>query len=197
MAAQLDGLRLFVGYPSGLYQFLRSRLFTLNADGLRASGALRFSLSCDRTNHVFVQLHVFDLDVRNLDAQGVRLLIENGPYIVVQPLPFGQHLIEFVLAQYRAQRGLHQFAGGLHEILHVNAYQGAAQTLEGQSGNSRLSARTPSAPINSGAHAIGWCSIATTNTNRRGRSLWLQRRMVRYSDEGWCGDASRRASNTT
>src|SRR3569623_602900 len=42
----------------------------------------------------------------------------------------GQHLVEFVLAQHRPQRGLRQLAGRIHEILHLQDRLGRVDDTE-------------------------------------------------------------------
>jgi hypothetical protein len=63
---------------------------------------------------------VFQLDVGDLDAPGVRLGVENALHVVVEPFPFSQHLVEFVLAHDGAQRSLREFARCLIEILDLD-----------------------------------------------------------------------------
>ena len=63
---------------------------------------------------------MLDLDIRHLDAPGIRLLIEDLLDIRVEPVAFREHFVEFVLAQHRAQRGLGQLAGGRHEVLDLD-----------------------------------------------------------------------------
>ncbi len=81
---------------------------------------LGFGLFGDRANHALVQIHMLDLHIADLDAPGVGLLIEDILDIRIELLPLGQHLIQFVLAQHRAQGGLRQLAGGGEKILHLN-----------------------------------------------------------------------------
>ena len=61
-----------------------------------------------------------DLHVGDLDAPDLRLDVDDGLDIGVQPGPLRQHLIQRVLAEDRAQGGLGQHHGGVEERLHVD-----------------------------------------------------------------------------
>ncbi len=51
-----------------------------------------------------------------LMPQDVGLLIEDLLDVGVQLVAFGEHLIQFVLTEHRAQRGLGELTGGDHVI---------------------------------------------------------------------------------
>ena len=63
---------------------------------------------------------MLDLDVGDLDAPGVGLLVEDVLDVGVQLVALGQHLVELVLAEHRAQRGLRQLAGRLQIVLDLD-----------------------------------------------------------------------------
>src|SRR5690606_23898223 len=61
-----------------------------------------------------------DLDVGDLDAPAIGLGIEDGLDVQVQLFALGQHLVQFMLAQYRPQRRLRQLAGRLPVALDLD-----------------------------------------------------------------------------
>src|SRR4029077_13142458 len=61
-----------------------------------------------------------DLDVEHVDSPGMIMLIEDRLDIVVDPVAFGQHGVEIVYAEHRAQRRLGELARRLLEILDLN-----------------------------------------------------------------------------
>ena len=63
---------------------------------------------------------MLDLDIDDLDAPGFRLFVQQNLDAPVELVPLGQHLIEFVLAENGAQRGLGQLGRGLEEIFHID-----------------------------------------------------------------------------
>ena len=63
-----------------------------------------------------MEIDILDLDGGDLNAPGVGLLVEDLLDIGVEPIPFCEHLVQFVLAEHRAQRGLCQLAGRGHVI---------------------------------------------------------------------------------
>ena len=56
----------------------------------------------------------------DLDAPGVGLRVEDGLDVDVQLVALGEHLVELVLAEHRAQRGLRELAGRLEEVRHLD-----------------------------------------------------------------------------
>src|SRR5690606_775713 len=64
----------------------------------------------DGADHAFIQVDMLDFDIGDLDAPGVGLRIQDVLYVDVELLAFGQHLVELVLAQHGAQRGLRKLA---------------------------------------------------------------------------------------
>ncbi|MDT4840305.1 hypothetical protein FQZ97_741240 [compost metagenome] len=63
---------------------------------------------------------MLDLDVGDLDAPGIGLGIQGLLDIDVEAFALGQHLVQLVLAEHRAQGGLGQLAGGHEEVLHLD-----------------------------------------------------------------------------
>jgi len=61
---------------------------------------------------------MLDLHIGNLDAPAVGLAVENLLDVLVELVALGQNLVEFVLAEHRAQGGLSQLAGGVHKVLY-------------------------------------------------------------------------------
>ncbi|MCY1365131.1 hypothetical protein D9M69_519650 [compost metagenome] len=92
-------------------------------DHLGAPLALGLGLPRDRAHHRLVQVDVLDLDVRDLDPPRIGLRIQHLLDIEVELFPLGQHLVQFVLAEHRAQRGLRELAGGLQEVRHLDDRQ--------------------------------------------------------------------------
>ncbi|MGY3073732.1 hypothetical protein ACVWZZ_000103 [Bradyrhizobium sp. LM6.10] len=70
----------------------------------------------NRAHHGFVEIDVLDLDSGDLDAPDVGLLVQYLLDVGVQPVAFGQHLVEFVLAKHRTERGLGELTGRGHII---------------------------------------------------------------------------------
>src|SRR5690606_16802351 len=54
------------------------------------------------------------------DAPGIGLLVEDGADLAVELVTLGQHLVQVVLAEHRAQRGLGELAGGFVVALDVD-----------------------------------------------------------------------------
>ena len=104
----------------GLEQLLRGLHLALGIDDPGAPLALRLGLAGDGADHALVQVHVLDLDVGDLDAPGVGLLVEDALDVLVELVALGEHLVQLVLAEHRAQRGLCQLAGGHVIVLHLN-----------------------------------------------------------------------------
>src|SRR5690606_18436848 len=71
-------------------------------------------------DHRFVDVDMLDLDIGNLDPPGVGLCVEDLLDVVVELVAFGQHRIEIVLAEYRAQRCLGELARGRHVVLDLD-----------------------------------------------------------------------------
>ena len=63
---------------------------------------------------------MLDLDIGDLDAPGVGLRVEDFLDVAVELVALGQHLVEIVLAEHRAQRRLRELARRLHEVLHLD-----------------------------------------------------------------------------
>ena len=75
---------------------------------------LRSASACrgDGPDHALVDVHVLDLDIGDLDTPGVGLRVEDLLDVAVQLVALGQHLVELVLAEHRAKRGLCELARG-------------------------------------------------------------------------------------
>src|SRR6266850_2953688 len=114
--AQLHRLRLPRKRSAGLNELLGGLLLAHRIDHFGASQPLRLSLLGNRAHHGFMEIDILDLDGGDLDAPDVGLLIEDLLDIGIKSVPFGEHLVQFVLAEHRAQRGLRQLAGRGHVI---------------------------------------------------------------------------------
>ena len=62
---------------SGLNQLLRCLLLTFCVDDLRSASAFGLRLPGDRADHALVEIDLLDLDIRDLDAPGLGLLVEH------------------------------------------------------------------------------------------------------------------------
>ena len=80
-----------------------SLLLTLCIDDLGPPCSLGFGLLCDRTNHAFIKVNVFDFDIGDLDTPVVRSLVKNSLDVLVQAFALGEHVVQFMLTQNRAQ----------------------------------------------------------------------------------------------
>src|SRR5215510_3056791 len=118
--AELHRLRLLGEQLRGLEQRLRRLLLPLGMDHLRPTLALGLGLARDRADHRLVQVDVLDLDVRHLDAPGIGLRVEDALDVEVELLPLGEHLVELVLAEHRAQRGLRELVRRGEEIFDLD-----------------------------------------------------------------------------
>ena len=95
-------------------------LLALGVNDFRAPGAFGLGLLGNRADHALVEIDMFDLDIRYLDAPGIGALVEYPLDIGIEPVTLRQHLVEFVLTQHRAQRRLRQLAGRLEKIFHLD-----------------------------------------------------------------------------
>ncbi len=117
----LDGKPLAVGEDlGGFEELLRGLLLAFGADHFRAPLALGLGLARDHPDHALVEVDVLDLDVRHLDSPRVGLRVENVLDVVVELVALGEHLVEVVLAEHRAQGRLGEFARRLLEVLHLD-----------------------------------------------------------------------------
>ena len=101
----------------GVDEGLRGLEFGLGVDHLGAAVAFGFGLLGDRPHHVFGELDGPDLDIADLDAPGLGLGVEDALHVGAELLALGQHLVEFVLAEHRAQRGLGEHVGRRQIVL--------------------------------------------------------------------------------
>ena len=114
--AQLQRLRLGAERGGRLDQLGRGLLLALGVDDLRAPRPLGLGLLRHRADHALVQVHVLDLDVRDLDAPDVSRLVENALDVDVQLFALRQHRIELVLAEHGTERRLRELARGFEGI---------------------------------------------------------------------------------
>ena len=114
--AQLHRLRHLGQDAGGLDQLLRRLLLALGIDDLGAALALGLGLAGDGADHALVEVDALDLDIGDLDAPGFGLLVEHVLDVGIELVALGQHLVEIVLAQHPAQRGLGELAGRDHVI---------------------------------------------------------------------------------
>src|SRR4249919_761351 len=117
---QLDRTRITAEQARGFDERGRGLLLAFGMDDLGAAQALGFGLARDRAHHGLVEVDALDLDVGDLDAPGIGLRIEDGADVVVELFALGQHLVQVVLPQHRAQRGLRELAGGFVEVFYVD-----------------------------------------------------------------------------
>ena len=92
-------------------QRLRGLELGLGVNDLGPAVALGFGLFGDRLDHIVGELDVTDLDGAHLDAPVLGARIEDVLHVDVELGPLGQHLVEFVLSEHRAERGLGQHVG--------------------------------------------------------------------------------------
>jgi hypothetical protein len=92
-------------------------VLALGVDDARPAHALCLGLLGNRADHALVDVDMLDLDVGDLDAPLVGLVIEDLLDIAVELVPLGQHLVQLVLAEHRSQRRLGQLAGGERVVL--------------------------------------------------------------------------------
>src|SRR4029077_19943815 len=110
--AQLHRLRHLGQDAGGLDQLLRRLLLAFGIDDLGTALALGLGLAGDGTHHALVEVDALELDIGDLDAPGFGLFVEHVLDAGIELVALGQHLVEVVLAQYPAQRGLGELAGG-------------------------------------------------------------------------------------
>ena len=63
---------------------------------------------------------MFDFHIGDLDAPLIGLAIEDDLDVFVQLVALGKQLIELMLTEHRAERGLRKLAGSFHVILYVD-----------------------------------------------------------------------------
>ena len=95
-----------------LDELLRGLQFALGVDDLGAPLPLRLGLAADGADHGLVEVHLLDFHVGDLDAPLLGLGVDDFLHVVVELVALRQHLVEVVLAEHRAQRGLGELAGG-------------------------------------------------------------------------------------
>src|SRR3569833_3367074 len=92
-------------------------------DYFRAAVPLRLRLTGNGAYHALVDIDMLELDVGDLDAPGIRLLVEDTLDVGIEFFAARQHIVEFVLPQHRTQGGLRELTGRRIEIFHL--YDGA------------------------------------------------------------------------
>jgi len=63
---------------------------------------------------------MLDLDIGDLDAPGLGLMVEDFLDVFVQLVALLQHFVEVMLAEHGAQRRLRQLAGGRHIVFDLH-----------------------------------------------------------------------------
>jgi CheY-like chemotaxis protein len=117
---QLQRLRLLGEDRGRVVQTLRGLQLALGVDHLGAAVALGLGLARDGADHVLVEVDVLDLDIDDLDAPSVGLVVEDPLDVSVQALALGEQLVQIVLSEHRAQGGLGELAGGHLEFLDLD-----------------------------------------------------------------------------
>ena len=77
---------------------------------LGAADALGFRLLGDRPDHDLVQVDVLELDVRDLDAPGVRLLVDDLLEMLVEALALPEQVVEIAFDGVQASS---RYPGGI------------------------------------------------------------------------------------
>ena len=108
--AELHRLRHACQDAGGVDELLRRLQLPLRIDNLGASLALSLGLARDGADHVLVEIDPLELDGGDLDPPPFGLLVENVLDVGIELVALGQHLVEVVLAQDPAQRGLGELA---------------------------------------------------------------------------------------
>ncbi len=103
-----------------IHQRLCGLEFSVSMNHLGAAVAFSLRLLGDGAHHVFGQFDISDLHHADLDAPGLGLGVQNGLNIGIDLAALGQHFIQVVLAQHRAQGGLRQLAGCGEKIFHLD-----------------------------------------------------------------------------
>jgi hypothetical protein len=75
-------------------------------------------------------LHVLDLDGRDLDAPGLGLLVDDLLEVLVEALALRQQLVELGAPEHRAQGGLRYLRGGWRERLDLRDRRGGVDDPE-------------------------------------------------------------------
>src|SRR5262245_3336340 len=113
---ELHRLRLLGEDPPGLDQLFGGLLLAHRIDHLGTSQSFGLGLFGNRAHHGLVEVDILDLDRGYLDPPDVGLPVEDLLDVGGQLVSFRKHLVEFVLAEHGAQRGLRELAGGGHVI---------------------------------------------------------------------------------
>ena len=109
---------------------MRGAELALGGDDLGALLALGLRLAGDRALHGLRQLHVLDLDRADLDAPGLGLLVDDLLQVLVDALALGQEVVQAVLPEHRAQRGLGDLRRGHAEVEHPRHRRAGVDHLE-------------------------------------------------------------------
>ena len=112
----MQALFLAGEHACGFGDHLRGLFFTFGVDDLGTPRAFGFGLLCDRADHAFVEVDVFDFDVGHLDTPVVGALIQDLLDVGVELVALRQHVVELVLAEHRTQGRLGELAGGFEHV---------------------------------------------------------------------------------
>src|ERR1039457_2665319 len=77
-------------------------------------------LTGDGPHHGFVNIHALDFHIGDFDSPSICLRVKRLLDVDVEPLPLGEHVVQFVFTQNRTQRGLRQLAGCEKVVLHLD-----------------------------------------------------------------------------
>ena len=97
--AQLHGIRFLGQNFTSLHKLRGGLRFTFCIDDLGAPLALGLGLKRNRADHAFVDIDMLNLDICNLYAPRVRLLVEYLLNVDIQLISFREHFIQFMLAK--------------------------------------------------------------------------------------------------
>ena len=91
---------------SGLDELLSGLQLALGVDDFGAPQALGLGLLGDGADHLFVEVDVLEFNIGDFNAPRVGLIIEDLLDVLIEFFAFGQHLVQFMTADDRAQRRL-------------------------------------------------------------------------------------------
>ena len=89
-------------------------------DDLGSSFTFGLRLLGNGTHHTIVEIDLFHFHVGDFDPPPVGLVVQDGLDVGAQFFSFRKHVVEFMLPEHRAQRGLCQLAGGFIVILNLD-----------------------------------------------------------------------------
>ena len=118
--AQLQRRRLAADDLGGLGELLRRLELALRVDDLRALLALGLRLLRHGALHLGRQVDLLHLDQRDLDAPGLRVLVDDLLEARVQLLALGEQLVERRLAEHAPQRRLRELRRRVEIVLDLH-----------------------------------------------------------------------------